>query len=108
MTQEEIMAELQQAKAELAAERVNRESAEKKAKELEAAISEGAVSTAIKGSYKGYKFADGHKRVRNQRGEFCDTAMLLAAAADKANPAHADAVALLDWLIEIKYAYFSK
>lgn len=108
MTAEEIKAELEAAKAELNAEREARANAEKRAEELSAKIQDGTTSTEIKGSYKGYKFADGHKRVRNSKGELCDTTKLLAAAADKKSEGHADAVAVLDWLIEINYGYFVK
>lgn len=91
MTPEEILAELQATKA-----------------ELEVKLQSGTATSAIKGSYKGHKFADGHKLVRNNKGELCDTTKLLAAAADKKADGHADAVALLDWLIEIGYGYFTK
>lgn len=62
----------------------------------------------IEGEYKGYRFADGHKAVRNESGELCDTAALLAAAKNKNADGHEVAVALLDRLIEMNYAYFTK
>ena len=108
MTPEEIKAELEQAKLDLENERkAHAEALEAKAA-LEAKVLDGTAAKAIKGSYKGHSFADGHKRVRNNKGELCDTTKLLAAAADKKSDGYADAVAVLDWLIEIKYAYFTK
>lgn len=68
----------------------------------------GDTSIPISGSYKGYKFADGHRRVRNKNGELCDTEKLLAAAADKNAEGHAEAIEILDWLIKIQYGYFTK
>lgn len=108
MTAEEIKAELEAAKAELNLERQARADAEKAKAELEAKVASGTASKAIKGTYKGYSFADGHRRVRNRNGELCDTAKLLEAASDKKSDGHADAVAVLDWLIETKYGYFVK
>ena len=108
MTPDEIKAELDQAKLDLEKERQALKEALASKADLEAKVLDGTASKAIKGSYKGHTFADGHKLVRNNKGELCDTTKLLASAADKKADGHADAVAVLDWLIEIKYAYFTK
>jgi hypothetical protein len=62
----------------------------------------------IPGTYKGHAFVPGHKRVRDADGNMCDTAMLLQAANDPASEGHATACAVLDHLIQIQYAYFTK
>ncbi len=108
MSPEDIKAQLEAAKAEANAERKAREVAEAKLTELEEQVRSGSPTIAIKGSFKGYKFDDNHRRVRNSRGELCDTEKLLAAASDKKSDAHAEAVETLDWLISIKYAHFTK
>jgi hypothetical protein len=80
----------------------------KRNNELEESINKGTAAKTIKGKFKGYSFEPGHARVRNRSGELCDTQLLMDAANDKDSPAHADAVETLTWLIDIKYAYFSK
>lgn len=89
-----LEAELTKAKAELTAYR-------------NALIKSGAPEP-ISGSYKGHTFAAGHRRVRDAKGAMCDTQMLLDAAADPTHENHAAACALLDRLIGLKYAYFTK
>lgn len=73
-----------------------------------AALKKSGAPAPIAGSYKGYRFADGHRRVRDAKGNLCDTAMLLEAAGDTAHPNHVTACAVLDRLIKINYAYFTK
>lgn len=94
MEGQEKIAELQ---AQLAAEKAARETLEQK-------LQSGDTRVPIAGSYKGYRFDDGHRRVRDQEGLMCDTAMLLSAAKEK----DAKAIATLDWLIELKYAHFTQ
>jgi len=108
MSIEDIKKELEAAKAEANAERQAREAAESKTAELENQIKSGNTKLPIKGSFKGYTFDDGHNRVRNYRGELCDTEKLLAAAADKGSDAHDEAVKMLEWLIKVQYAHFTK
>jgi hypothetical protein len=62
----------------------------------------------IPGTYKGHAFVPGHKRVRDADGKMCDTVMLLQAANAPASEGHATACAVLDHLIRINYAYFTK
>jgi len=108
MSIEEIKAELEAAKAEANAERLAREAAEAKTTALETQIKSGNTKLPIKGSFKGYKFDDGHGRVRNDRGELCDTEKLLAAAADNKSTDHEEAVKTLEWFIKVQYAHFTK
>ncbi len=107
MTNEEIKAQLEAAKAEAEAAR-NEAAAAKLALEKAEAAAAAKSTGKINGSYKGHQFVDNHKKVRNAIGELCDTEKLLAAAADKESDGHAEAVALLDWLLDIKYAYLVK
>lgn len=69
-----------------------------------AALLRSGAPGPIAGEYKGYRFADGHRRVRDQKGAICDTEKLLAAAAQDDETA----VGILEWLIKIKYSYFTK
>lgn len=94
MEGQEKIAELQ---AQLAAEKAARET-------LELKMQSGDTRVPIAGSYKGYRFDDGHRRVRDKDGMMCDTVKLLAAAKEK-DPV---ATATLDWLIELKYAHFTQ
>ena len=105
---EDIKAELKAAKEEADAFRQAAQAAETAKAKLEASIAAGSAAAVVKGTYKGHKFADGHNKVRDINGAICDAEKLLAAAAAKDDPGHQDAVAVLDWLIEIKYAYFVK
>jgi len=73
-----------------------------------AALKKSGGPVPITGSYKGYRFADGHQRVRDAKGALCDTALLLESANNPAHPNHATACAVLDRLIQINYAYFTK
>lgn len=73
-----------------------------------AALKKSGAPAPISGEYKGYRFADGHARVRDEKGALCDTSMLLEAANDPNHANHAKAVAVLDRLIKIQYAYFTK
>jgi small-conductance mechanosensitive channel len=73
----------------------------------EAALKKGGPAP-IKGEYKGFRFQPGHKRVRDEQGNLCDTEQLLAAAADTEHEGHDAAVSVLDRLIKIEYAYFTK
>ena len=73
---------------------------------LAAKMATGDTRLPIAGSYKGYRFDDGHLRIRDKQGLLCGTAELLAAATAKTpDPL---AVEVLDWLIEIQYAHFTK
>ena len=73
----------------------------RKLAEAQAAMSKSGVPAPLNGSYKGFTFVAGHRRVRDRNGEICDTQMLLDGAA-KGDPA---ACERLDWLIQIKYGY---
>lgn len=73
---------------------------------LEAKMQSGDTRLPIPGAYKGYRFDDGHRRVRDRSGNLCDSAELLAAASGKTPDAKA--VETLEWLIEINYAHFKK
>lgn len=94
--------ELETLRAELEKARAEKAEAETARRELETALQTGV--TPIRGSYKGYRFTDGHKNVRNRQGELCDTEMLLT----QANDGDATACAVLDWLISIQYGYLVK
>ncbi len=83
----DLAAELAKAKQELAA--------------ANAALKQSGAPAPLTGSYKGFSFQAGHRRVRNQQGELCDTQKLLDAAA----AGDATAIEILDWLIKIKYGY---
>jgi hypothetical protein len=96
---------LSEKEAALAAE-LDRVTAERDA--AQAALQKSGAPAPILGSYKGYRFEDGHRRVRDAKGNLCDTGMLLEAANDSAHPNHAVACAVLNRLIQIKYAYFTK
>lgn len=65
---------------------------------------EGTTTAKVAGSYKGYKFHDGHKQFRDQDGvvRLSEDVLKAAKEGDK------EATALLDRLIEIEYAYFTK
>lgn len=67
----------------------------------QAAMSKSGVPAPLNGSYKGFTFVPGHRRVRDRNGEICDTQMLLDGAA-QGDPA---ACERLDWLIQIQYGY---
>lgn len=100
----QLAAELEAAKAELAAEREAKEQAQKAAKSAESALQRSGAPGPIKGEYNGYRFADGYRRVRDQRGQICDTEMLL----DQAAQGDETAKGILDWLIKIKHKSFTK
>ena len=113
-SQEELIAELQKQLADSVAARdaavqaANEAAAAAAAAEAQAEALKKASATGtvvINGEYKGYRFADGHKNVRNRAGELCDTEKLIAAANDSAHEAHAEATSTLDWLIDIQYGY---
>lgn len=79
-----------------------------KAEKAEAAMKASGAKAPVTGSYKGYSFDANHRAVRDKNGQKCDSQALLDAANDKNNPNHAAAVEVLDWLIKIEYAYFTK
>lgn len=93
----QLQAELADAKKEAAA---NAKKAEKAAETLKAS----GVAAPVDGSYKGYSFPANFRTVRNKLGEKCDTQTLL----DKAKEKNPEACAILDYLIEIKFGYFTK
>lgn len=111
----ELEAQLAAAKKEAADAQAALAQAAKEAKDaqnelatLNKQIQAGTATAKVPGKYKGYSFEDGHLRVRNAQGEICDSAALLKAAADQKDANHAAACEVLDYLIEIKYAYFTK
>lgn len=82
------------------AKQQSREELEKEVAALKSKLGEKTL-VPIKGEYKGHRFQDGHRKIRNQSGELCDTQMVMDAAAkgDKT------ACEILDWLIDLGYAY---
>lgn len=91
-------------KAELEAEKNRAAEATAKAEKAESAMKASGVKPAVTGSYKGYSFPANFRTVRNNLGEKCDTQTLLDAAKEK----DAAACAILDYLIDIKFGYFTK
>lgn len=108
LTIEQLQKQLEEAKRQAYEAQQEAAAAAAERDELAEQIKSGKGKVAIKGEYKGHRFADGHLRVRDQRGAICDTEKLLAAANDKNSDGHAEAVAILDWLIQTKYGYFKK
>jgi len=104
LTIEELKKQLDAAKQEAHNSQKAAAIAAEENEELKNKVLKGDKVLPIKGEYKGYRFDDGQRRVRNRKGQLCDTEKLLGAAADK----DAEAIATLDWLIQIKYAHFSK
>lgn len=78
----------------------SREDLEREVADLKAKLGE-ATLTPITGTYKGYAFDDGHRKIRNQIGEICDTQMVM----DAANKGDKEAIEILDWLIDLGYAH---
>lgn len=103
LTIEQLQKQLEDAKAEINRQREARDAADKKAAAAEAALHRAGAPAPISGIYKGHSFADGHRCIRNKKGQLGDTQAIL----DAANAGDPEACALLDWLIEIKYAYFT-
>lgn len=108
LTIEQLKAQLEEAKLEAYEAQKAAAAANSERDALLEKIKSGDLRTPISGSYKGYKFDDGHRRVRDQKGKLCDTEKLLASAADKKSEGHNDAVEILEWLIRINYAHFNK
>jgi len=105
---DKLKKELEEAKTATAAAIAEAERARAAAAEAEAALKNAGGPAIIKGTYKGYAFVQGHARIRNAEGAYCDTQMLMDAANDKEHADHAAAVGELDRLIKINYAYFVK
>lgn len=81
-----------------------KEAAEKAAKQAEEALKKSGGPVPIRGKYKGYRFPDGHTRIRDAEGNLLDTQAVL----DAANAGAETAKAVLDRLIALKYAYLTK
>jgi hypothetical protein len=99
-----LKAELEAAKNATAEATAAQEAAKKEAAELKASAKAQGLKPAVTGSYKGHRFQVNHRRVRGVTGILYDTQTLL----DKAKEKDAEAIAVLDWLIKIEYAYFTK
>jgi uncharacterized lipoprotein YmbA len=105
---EQLKKELEEAKAAAAAAVTAQKKAEEEAAAAQEALRKSGAPVIIKGSYKGYSFVQGHARVRDKNGVLCDTQMLIDAANDKKSDNYAAACEVLDHLIKIEYAYFTK
>lgn len=98
---EQLKAELQALKAAASQAIAEKEAAQKEAAEAAAALKATGGPVPIKGSYMGYGFPAGHRRIRDKEGKLCDTQMVL----DAANAGDETACAILDHLINLKYGY---
>lgn len=105
LTISELNKQLEEAKAQVESERRAREKAEQEAAAAEAKAQKAGSPVVIKGVYKGFRFIDGHRRIRDRKGALCDTQQVVDAALDPKSEKHADAVDILDWHIATKYAY---
>ncbi len=105
LTIAELQKQLEDAKAQLEAERRGREKAEQEAAAAEAKAQKAGSPVVIKGVYKGFRFQDGHRRIRDRKGALCDTQQVVDAALDPKSEKHAEAAAILDWHIATQYAY---
>lgn len=106
---QQVIAELEQAKKDAHDAQVAHAAAVAEKDDLLLQIASGnKVAIPVKGSYKGYSFDDGQHRVRDAAGNICESEKVLAAAADKNADGHTEAVAILERLIDLKYAFFNK
>lgn len=99
-----LKAELEAAKNDAAeARRIAAEASDAKAK-AEAQLAEAGGPVQVTGSYKGYTFAKGQKRVRDTTGKLCDAQMVM----DAANAGDPEACGIMDWLIKTGYSLLVK
>ena len=97
---EALKAELEAVKKDAAESRkIAADAADAKAK-AEARLADAGGPVQVTGSYKGFKFVRGQKRVRNQYGKLCDAQMVM----DAAQTNDKEACGILDWLIESGYS----
>lgn len=108
LTPEQLQAQLDAVNAQLAAAQKAAEAAKAEAAEAKAKLGASNAPVKINGTYKGYSFVDGHRRIRDRKGALCDTQEVLNAANNAADPNHATAVAILDWYISTGYGYLVK
>jgi len=105
LSADELKQQLAEAKAQVEAERVAREKAEMAAAAAEQKLAASGAPVTIKGVYNGFRFQDGHRRIRDRGGKLCETQQVMDAALDPKSEKHAEAKEILDWYIATKYAY---